>query len=64
MRLELLTNATVVDDAFRFVGADAKKIEQYKDTKIDEDGRNMKADDTCEAERIKENSNDSYNTTV
>jgi hypothetical protein len=29
MKLELLTNATVVDDAIRFVSAITKKIEQY-----------------------------------
>ena len=38
MKLELLTNATVVDDAIRFVGIKTKKVEESKDNTIKEDG--------------------------
>ena len=63
MKLELLTNATVVDDAMRFVGANTKKIEQYKDAIMKEDARGMKVDDIGEADDTNKNSNNSYNTT-
>ena len=46
MKLELLTNATVVDDAIRFVSANVKKLEQNKDTTIKGDAREVKAGDS------------------
>ena len=42
MKLELLTNATVVDDAIRFVGIKAKKVEESKDNTIEEDASEVK----------------------
>ena len=62
MKLELLTNATVVDDAMRFVSANAKKIKQYKDTTI-KDAREVKAEDIGGADYDNKGSNNSYNIT-
>jgi len=63
MKLELLTNATVVDDALRFVGTYAKKIEQYKDPKIKQDAIELVTDDIGEADDTKKDPNTSYNNT-
>lgn len=63
MKLELLTNATVVDEAIRLVGANTKKIEQYKDAIMKEDAKGMKVDDIGEADDTNKNSKNSYNTT-
>jgi len=62
MKLELLTNATVVDDALRFVGTNAK-IVQYKESKIKQDTREPDPDDISETENTNKDSNSSYNTT-
>lgn len=58
MKLELLTNATVVDDAMRFVSANVNRL---KDSKINVNTKNVKVNDICKAERPEENSNNSYN---
>ena len=60
MKLELLTNATVVDDAIRFVSASAKKFEQYEDTAIKNAGG---VKDTDKADYTNKESSGSYNTT-
>jgi len=63
MKLELLTNATVVDDAIRFVDVKAKKVEESKDNTIKEDAREVKVYDIREADDTSKDSNNSYNTT-
>lgn len=60
MKLKLLTNAIVVDDAMRFVSAN---IRQDEDTKVNRNRKEVKAYDNAEAERTNEDSNHSYNTT-
>ena len=62
-KLELLTNATVVDDAMRFISANAKKIEQHRDTTMKEDVREVKAEDIGGADYDNKDSNNSYNIT-
>jgi transposase len=59
MKLELLTNATVVDDALRFVGINAQKIEQHKKPKREENVVQLEG----EREHPNKGSNCSYNTT-
>lgn len=59
MKLELLTNATVVDDAIRFVSANLK---QDTEPQISND-RKKRADKIPETEVTREESNISYNDT-
>ena len=63
MKLELLTNATVVDDAIRFVGIKAKKVEESKDNTIKEDASKVEVYDILEADDTSKDSNNSYNST-
>jgi len=63
MKLELLTSATVVDDAIRFVSVKAKKVEESKDNTIKEDASEVKLYDIPEADDTSKDSNNSYNTT-
>ena len=58
MKLELLTNATVVDDAIRFVCANARKMEQHIETTIKEDAGEANVNSNDEADQT----NNSYNT--
>ena len=60
MKLELLTNASVVDDAIRFVSANVK---QGKETKIKIDTKEVKTEVTDEKEQTYENISTSYNST-
>ena len=59
MKLELLTNATVVEDALRFVGTNSQKIEQYEDSKTREKAVELGAG----CEHLGRDSHHSYNTT-
>ena len=58
MKLELLTNATVVEDAIRFVCANARKMEQHIDATIKEDTGEANVNSNDEADQT----NNSYNT--
>ena len=60
MKLELLTNATVVDDAIRFVSAN---IKQDKETKINEDRKGVETVGTTHNGQTDENASTSYNST-
>jgi len=60
MKLELLTNATVVDDAMRFVSAHRM---QEKEIKLNENKKEVKTDVISKAECTNEDPNNSYNTT-
>jgi hypothetical protein len=55
MKLELLTNATVVDDAMRFI---SMNIDRLKDTKVNQDSKITMVNDNCEA-----NCSNSFNST-
>ena len=59
MKLELLTNATVVDDAMRFVSNHANR----KNIKIDEDGKKVQKDEVATSRHIGPDSNASFNIT-
>lgn len=58
MKLELLTNATVVDDAMRFVSSHANR----KNMTIDEDGKKVHKDEITTSRHV-DNDSKSYNTT-
>ena len=60
MKLELLTNATVVDEAIKFVSANVK---QDKDTKIKQDGKEVETDGMTHNGQIDENPSTLYNST-
>jgi hypothetical protein len=60
MKLELLTNATVVDDAIRFVSA---KVKQDKDGDQGEGKKEVEVDNITETEPTNEDSKISYNAT-
>ena len=60
MKLELLTNATVVDDAIKFVSANVK---QDKETKIKQDGKEVETDGMTHNGQTDENASTSYNST-
>ena len=60
MKLDLLTNATVVDDAIRFVSANVK---QGKETKIKQDGKEVETDGMTHKGQTDENASTSYNST-
>lgn len=59
MKLELLTNATVVDDAMRFVSSNANHDINMK---VDEDGKKVQKDEIVDR-HFSDDANTSYNTT-
>lgn len=60
MKLELLTNASVVDDAIRFVSANVK---HDKKTKIKQDGKELETVGMIHNVQTDENASTSYNST-
>lgn len=62
MKLELLTNASVVDDAIRFVSAHVKNT-SHQNHKTEIDTKEVKTEVTDEKEQTDDNINTSYNST-
>jgi hypothetical protein len=62
MKLELLTNATVVDDAIRFVSAHVKNT-SHENYKTEIDTKEVKIEVTDEKEQTDDNTSTSYNST-